>query len=63
MNIVTRIFDSSLGKKYIMALTGFGLFGFVIGHLIGNLQVFLGPEAINRYGSFLQSMGELLWVA
>lgn len=63
MNIVTRIFDSSLGKKYIMALTGFGLFGFVIAHLIGNLQVFLGPEAINRYGSFLQSMGELLWVA
>ncbi|MEO5803348.1 MAG: succinate dehydrogenase cytochrome b subunit [Verrucomicrobiota bacterium] len=63
MNIVTRIFDSSLGKKYIMALTGFGLFGFVIAHLIGNLQVFLGPEAINRYGSFLQSMGEMLWVA
>ena len=63
MNIVTRIFDSSLGKKYIMALTGFGLFGFVIGHLIGNLQVFLGPEAINRYGAFLQGLGELLWVA
>jgi succinate dehydrogenase / fumarate reductase, cytochrome b subunit len=63
MNIVTRIFDSSLGKKYIMALTGFGLFGFVVAHLIGNLQIFLGPEAINRYGSFLQSLGELLWVA
>lgn len=46
-----------------MALTGFGMFGFVIGHLIGNLQIFLGPEAINRYGSFLQSMGEMLWVA
>src|SRR6187455_2708919 len=63
MNIVTRIFDSSLGKKYIMALTGFGLFVFVIGHLIGNLQVFLGPEAINRYGHFLQSNLELIWPA
>ncbi|MEO7297880.1 MAG: succinate dehydrogenase cytochrome b subunit [Verrucomicrobiota bacterium] len=63
MNICTRLFKSSLGKKYIMALTGFGMFGFVIGHLIGNLQIFLGPEAINRYGSFLQSMGEMLWVA
>ncbi len=46
-----------------MALTGFGMVGFVIAHLIGNLQIFLGPEAINRYGSFLQSLGELLWVA
>jgi len=63
MNIVTQIFDSSLGKKYIMALTGFGLFGFVVAHLIGNLQIFLGPETINRYGAFLQGLGELLWVA
>jgi succinate dehydrogenase / fumarate reductase cytochrome b subunit len=46
-----------------MAVTGCALFAFVVGHMIGNLQIFLGPEAINRYGSFLQSMGELLWVA
>ena len=45
-----------------MALTGLVLFGFVIGHLIGNLQVFLGsPEPINRYGVFLQGLGEVLW--
>ena len=45
-----------------MALTGLVLFGFVVGHLIGNLQVFLGsPEPINRYGAFLQGLGELLW--
>ena len=48
MKIITHIFDSSLGKKYIMAVTGFLLFLFVIAHLVGNLQVFLGPEAINR---------------
>src|SRR2546423_12788705 len=63
MNIVSNIFSSSLGKKYIMAVTGFFMFVFVIGHLAGNLQIFLGPEAINRYGHFLQSNPELIWPA
>jgi succinate dehydrogenase / fumarate reductase cytochrome b subunit len=63
VSIVTHIFKSSLGKKYVMAVTGFVLFGFVVGHLVGNLQVFLGPEAINRYGHFLQSNPELIWPA
>ncbi len=45
-----------------MAITGLVLFGFVLGHLVGNLQVFLGSsEPINRYGAFLQGLGELLW--
>src|ERR1043166_2883755 len=63
MNLLPNIFASSLGKKYIMALTGFALVLFVIGHLAGNLQIFLGPEAINRYGHFLQSNPELIWPA
>ena len=63
MKAIANIFASSLGKKYIMAVTGFVLFLFVIGHLAGNLQVFLGPEALNRYGDFLQSNPELLWPA
>ena len=63
MKIITHLFDSSLGKKYIMAVTGFVLFLFVVAHLIGNLQIFLGPEAINRYGHFLQSNYELVWPA
>ena len=63
MNVVAAFFKSSLGKKYVMAISGVGLFVFVVGHMIGNLQIFLGPESINRYGSFLQSLGELLWVA
>jgi succinate dehydrogenase / fumarate reductase, cytochrome b subunit len=63
MNMITQIFKSSLGKKYIMAVTGFILFLFVIGHLAGNLQIFLGREAINRYGHFLQSNPELIWPA
>ena len=46
-----------------MALTGGALFVFVIGHLVGNLQLFLGPETLNRYGHFLQSNKEILWLA
>jgi succinate dehydrogenase / fumarate reductase cytochrome b subunit len=55
------IWNSSLGKKYVMAITGVALVGFVIAHLIGNLQIFLGPEALNRYGHFLQTTPELVW--
>ncbi len=47
MNLITNIFRSSLGRKYIMAATGFALFLFVIAHLAGNLQIFLGPEAMS----------------
>jgi succinate dehydrogenase / fumarate reductase cytochrome b subunit len=59
----TNLFKSSLGKKFIMAVTGMLLFLFVVLHLIGNLQVFLGPEALNRYGNLLQTNVELLWPA
>src|SRR5215831_12472009 len=61
MKVITNMFRSSLGRKYIMAVSGGVLFLFVVGHLVGNLQIFLGPEAINRYGHFLQSNVELLW--
>jgi succinate dehydrogenase / fumarate reductase, cytochrome b subunit len=63
VNLINRIWRSSLGKKYIMAITGCVLFGFVVGHLLGNLQIFLGPETLNRYGHFLQSTPELIWPA
>lgn len=62
MNPLLRFCSSSIGRKWIVALTGLALFGFVVGHLIGNLQMFLGSsEPINRYGAFLQGLGELLW--
>ncbi len=63
MNTAKRFFQSSLGKKYIMALTGFALFAFVIAHMAGNLQIFLGPKAINDYAYFLKSNPGLLWGA
>lgn len=54
---------SSLGKKYIMALTGLVLVGFTIGHMIGNLQMFLHPDWINEYAYKLQHMPYgLLWL-
>lgn len=63
MNIVPNLFKSSLGRKYLMALSGAALFLFVIGHLAGNLQIFLGPDPINAYGQFLQTTPEILWPA
>src|SRR6266536_4264388 len=63
MNVVAHLFNSSLGRKYVMALSGAALFFFVIGHLLGNLQIFLGSEQINAYGHFLQSTPEILWPA
>jgi succinate dehydrogenase / fumarate reductase cytochrome b subunit len=52
---------STVGKKIVMAVTGAILFLFVIGHLLGNLQVFEGPAKLNAYGAFLHSIGEVLW--
>jgi len=63
MKVVTNIFGSSLGRKYLMAVSGCVMFLFLIGHLAGNLQIFLGPEALNRYAHFLQSQGEIVWPA
>jgi len=52
---------STIGKKILVALTGLILVGFVIGHLLGNLQIFLGPEAFNDYAAFLRETKGLLW--
>jgi len=62
MNLLGSLFQSSIGKKYLMAFTGLVLFGFVTGHLIGNLQVFLPPQKINAYGHMLESLGVALWL-
>ena len=59
--LVRRIWDSTLGLKYIMAITGLALIGFLIVHIVGNLQVFSGPEKLNHYAEFLQSLGTPKW--
>ena len=54
---------SSIGRKWIVALTGLALLGFVIGHLLGNLQFFLpNKEIFNNYAAKLQALGPLLWI-
>ncbi len=53
---------SSIGAKALMAITGIMLVLFVIGHMVGNLQVFLGPEKLNHYAHTLQSLGPVLWI-
>jgi succinate dehydrogenase / fumarate reductase cytochrome b subunit len=59
---VTNILKSTIFNKVVMAVTGFILVMFILGHVVGNLQIFIGPEVFNAYAHFLQSLGELLWV-
>ena len=56
-----NLFCSTIGRKFLMAVTGLIMIGFVIGHLVGNLQVFSAPDKLNGYAHFLQSLGPLLW--
>src|SRR5437764_10216897 len=53
---------SSVGRKMVVAVTGVILILFVIGHLLGNLQIFLGPEWVNAYSQHLRDLGPLLWL-
>ncbi|TAG10538.1 MAG: succinate dehydrogenase/fumarate reductase cytochrome b subunit [Verrucomicrobia bacterium] len=67
MNALNRsllaYWSSSIGKKWIVALTGLFLVFFLAGHLAGNLVIFLGPEAFNAYAHFLHHMmhGAGIW--
>lgn len=56
-----KFFNSSVGCKSLMALTGLALVGFLIGHLSGNLLVFKGPDAINSYAKMLRDFPVILW--
>ena len=62
VNTLAGFYHSSVGKKMIVAITGIILILFVIGHLLGNLQIFLGPDWINGYSQHLRDLGPLLWL-
>jgi succinate dehydrogenase / fumarate reductase, cytochrome b subunit len=63
LNRSIGFYESTLGKKVVMAVTGVILFGYVLGHLIGNLQIYSpDPQQINHYAHFLHSHGLLLWI-
>ena len=66
---VSAFYRSTVGKKVLMAVTGFILLGFVIVHMIGNLKAFLGAEYFNTYAEELRALGapffgheQALWV-
>jgi succinate dehydrogenase / fumarate reductase cytochrome b subunit len=65
MQKVGTFFGSTVGKKVVMGATGVVLFGFVLGHMVGNLQLYMGAEALNAYSEllheFLHGMG--IWLA
>lgn len=56
-----RFSTSSVGRQILMAVSGFFLLLFVIGHLLGNLTLFVGPDVINSYADKLHRLGPFLW--
>src|SRR6201988_4847799 len=69
-NPAATLWSTMVGKKVVMAVTGFVLVGFVVAHMLGNLKIFLGAAAIDSYGVFLRTVGEpalpysgVLWAA
>lgn len=64
-----EFYRSAVGKKWVMALTGIALLGYIVAHMLGNLKVYFGPEEINSYGEALRDLGgdlvprtNLLWI-
>jgi succinate dehydrogenase / fumarate reductase cytochrome b subunit len=64
------LWNTSVGKKAVMAVTGVILVGFVIGHMLGNLKIFAGEEKFNAYALWLREIGspvfgheQVLWLA
>jgi succinate dehydrogenase / fumarate reductase, cytochrome b subunit len=63
MNWITGTLGSSIGKKLMMAITGFSFCGFLTAHLAGNLTIYGGQAAFNSYAAHLHSLGPLITVA
>jgi succinate dehydrogenase / fumarate reductase cytochrome b subunit len=63
MNVLLRPVRTSVGSKYLMALTGLALIVFVLAHMTGNLLIFRGKEPLNSYAHALQTSPVLLWTA
>jgi succinate dehydrogenase / fumarate reductase cytochrome b subunit len=68
-NRVLALWNTMIGKKVVMAVTGVVLVAFVIAHMLGNLKIFSGPNEINSYSQFLREVGrpelgygQLLWI-
>jgi succinate dehydrogenase / fumarate reductase, cytochrome b subunit len=57
-HFLVRFWRSAVGKKWVMAVSGIILLGYVAAHMVGNLKVFLGKDHINLYGEWLRTLGE-----
>lgn len=57
-----QFFSSTIGKKWLVALTGLFMLLFLLLHLAGNLEIFAGPVAVNQYAAFLRTMPKVLWI-
>ncbi len=62
MNRLAGLLNTSIGQKLVVAASGLALVGFLIGHMLGNLTIFQGPESMNGYAAWLKGH-PLLWVA
>ncbi|MEY4229603.1 MAG: hypothetical protein RLZZ362_452 [Actinomycetota bacterium] len=63
------LYGTAVGKKYVMAITGIAMMGFVLAHMIGNLKMYLGEADLNGYAEFLNKLlyplapeGAVLWL-
>src|SRR5687767_7573830 len=63
ITLFLRFWQSSIGKKIIVALTGLVLVGFLVGHLAGNLLIFGGHKLFNEYAKWLHDRPLLVWSA
>jgi succinate dehydrogenase / fumarate reductase cytochrome b subunit len=60
-NRAIAFYQSSIGKKIVVGVTALVLILYVLGHLVGNLQIYLGQDRINTYAKFLHDLGPILW--
>ena len=63
------VYSTAVGKKYVMAISGIAMMGFVVFHLLGNLKMYLGATDLNHYSEFLWDLlypiapkGVVLWL-
>lgn len=61
MQRALTLHQTTIGKKVIMALSGLIIVGFVVGHFLGNLNLYRGQQALDDYAHFLQSLTPVLW--
>jgi len=60
MNRLLRLLNTTIGRKLLVAFSGLLLLAFVLGHVAGNLTIFIGPSALNSYAHWLQE-SSMLW--